>query len=94
MHQSSTRHEASLVKVQALWRGRRARRLVALELARMEERRSRGEGRQVVRSVVAVQRWWRRVRERRARLRSAEVLGSGAPSLATVVQHLHLLDVR
>ena len=65
-----------------------------MEITAIQERRGVGEGGQVVRSVVAVQRWWRRVRERRARVRSAEVLGSGAPSLATVVQHLHLLDVR
>ena len=87
-----------MVVVQSLWRGRQARRRLALSLARreLEAHRERLGGQvALLAAVLVIQRWWRRVLARRAvgRRRDSALLGP-SPSLALVVEHMHLLDVR
>ena len=95
------KRENQVVTVQALWRGRRVRRLLerkeskAAQLTearrlRLEAARLRELGR-YEREVVVIQRAWR---DHRARQSWARMLRGGAVSLDTVVSHLHLLDIR
>ena len=90
--------ERLVIKVQALWRGRRVRRTVSRQLSdarrrRLVEarRRSVAELERYEREVVVIQRAWR---EYKARQSWAKMLRGGAVSLDTVVSHLHLLDIR
>merc|ERR1719342_1426806 len=91
------RHEASLVKVQAVWRGRQVRRRLAklLQERRTEARKYR-RNREL--SAVVLQRWWRAILKRKRNqvgIRQGDsALGCQAPTLSTVVEHLHLLQVR
>jgi len=91
------RHEASLVKVQAVWRGRQVRRRLAklLQERRTEARKNR-RNREL--SAVVLQRWWRAILKRKQNqvgIRQGDsALACQAPTLSTVVEHLHLLQVR
>ena len=92
------KREKDIIKVQAIWRGRRDRKRLA-EIVTMkvdQKRRSMREKkmRDLVRyekQVILIQRAWRKWR---ARKQWAEMLSSGKANLETVVRHMHLLDIR
>ena len=90
--------EQDIVKVQAMWRGKLARRRVIRQLEedirrRKLEMRTRSLRQLAVyeHQVVTIQRAWRGYKARQG---WAELLRGGSVSLDTVVAHLHLLDVR
>ena len=92
------KRDKQIIKVQALWRGRRVRRLLSRQLT--EARRKRKLAARTLslkslarheREVVVIQRAWR---DYRARQSWARMLRGGTVSLDTVVSHLHLLDIR
>lgn len=93
------RHTADIVKIQALWRGRTARKRVMQELGeRIRRRRSAlnyinglGDIRQFERQAVIIQRAWR---AKKLRTQWQHLIASGQAPLNTVVEHLHLLDIR
>ena len=81
-----------------MWRGRQARRRLALHLARgeLEAGRERIGGQVALLARLEVlQRWWRRVLARKAagRRRDSALLDP-SPSLGLVVEHMHLRDRR
>ena len=92
------KRDKQIIKVQALWRGRRVRRLLSRQLTEARRRRklaaktvSLRELARHEREVVVIQRAWR---DYRARQSWARMLRGGTVSLDTVVSHLHLLDIR
>jgi len=92
------KREGDIIKVQALWRGRRDRRRLS-EIVTMkvkEKRRSLHEKNAIdlaryEKQVITIQRAWRK---KKARQQWAEMLRSGMANLDVVVRHLHLLDIR
>eukprot|EP00090_Calanus_glacialis_P015045 TRINITY_DN23918_c0_g1_i1.p1 TRINITY_DN23918_c0_g1~~TRINITY_DN23918_c0_g1_i1.p1 ORF type:complete len:1623 (-),score=602.12 TRINITY_DN23918_c0_g1_i1:147-4463(-) len=92
------KREADIIKIQALWRGRRDRqKLSEIVTMKVKERRRSIQQKNLrdlaryEKQVVVIQRAWR---ARKARQQWAEMLSSGMATLETVVRHMHLLDIR
>ena len=87
-----------IVKIQALWRGKRDRRRLVKRLEEdirkrkeMLRMRSLRDLARHEKEVVVIQRAWRGYKARQG---WAEMLRGGGVNLDTVVSHLHLLDIR
>ena len=93
------KHETALVKVQAMWRGRQVRKRLAEQFQLLRETRAdvrnHRENREL--SAIILQRWWRsflKIKHGQGGFKGDSALACQAPTLATVVDHLHLLQVR
>jgi len=92
------RRESDIVKIQALWRGRRVRKIVSQVLSsKLEDRQKRKqeidlkEFKKYEKKIILIQRSWR---AKLARNQWMEMVNFGTANLETVVKHMYLLDVR
>jgi len=93
------RHTTQIILIQALWRGKQTRRKVVHQLESDIRRRtsalnylhSIGDLKKFEKQVVTIQRAWR---AKKLRNQWKNLVDTGMADLATVVKHLHLLDVR
>ena len=93
------KHETALVKVQAMWRGRQVRKRLAEQFQLLRETRAdvRNHRENRESSAIILQRWWRsflKIKHGQGGFKGDSALACQAPTLATVVDHLHLLQVR
>ena len=93
------KHETALVKVQAMWRGRQVRKRLAEQFQLLRETRADVRNHRESResSAIILQRWWRsflKIKHGQGGFKGDSALACQAPTLATVVDHLHLLQVR
>lgn len=93
------RHTGQIIKIQAVWRGRRARRQLMNQLEEDIRERTKalrflgqlGDAKSIEKHAIVIQRAWR---AHKLRFNWQKILDSGFADLATVVKHIHLLDIK